>query len=306
MIFEYALEPEMVSTWGSLHNSRFFLREFGLNQGRLVSQYPKQWIKKVWESFEEVDHNDRRRLVELLVQLKKTMIKRKDYIWEDARKNWLENALLEHDRHPFRVLIAKKNPENKPEILTEDAVYNSPCPGWDNPHGVSVYRKAHDMASSTGALLSHCRWIKFVDPYFSQCKRRHKLSMTEFFYILANSRPVGPPDKIEIHTSGGGASNDYLKEFYEKIIPKDLKVSLYQWQQKPGGPRLHNRYILTDLGGVSFQHGLDTGGDGETDDINRLDFGQYDSHCKQYDQEASAFDQAAQPIVINGTLRNSC
>jgi hypothetical protein len=41
---------------------------------------------------------------------------------------------------------------------------------------------------------------------------------------------------------------------------------------------LNNRYILTDLGGVSFQHGLDAGRKGETDDITRLDLDQHVFH----------------------------
>ncbi|MDM8536034.1 hypothetical protein QUF70_04710 [Desulfobacterales bacterium HSG17] len=300
MINEYALEPEMVATWGAIHNSRFFLHEFGLSQGRLISQYPKKWAKKVWESFDEVDQNDRRRLVELLVQFKKTMIKRKNYIWDDAQNSWLGNALLEHDRHPFSNVMAKSNPGNRLEILSEEALGDSPCPGWENPHGALVNRKAQDMAASVGVLLSHCRWVKFIDPYFSKCRRNHKLSMLAFLKVFAMERPVGPPEKIEIHTRWNGTTMNYLNDFYEKIIPKGLQGTLYQWRQKPGGPRLHNRYILTNLGGVSFQHGLDIGEVGETDDVTRLDLNQFDSHCKQYDPQNPAFDQAAQPIVING------
>jgi hypothetical protein len=57
---------------------------------------------------------------------------------------------------------------------------------------------------------------------------------------------------------------------------------------------------LTDLGGVSFQHGLDAGRKGETDDITRLDLGQHVFHCKQYDPGAQTFDQAADPLLIIG------
>ena len=100
MIYEYALEPEMVSAWGRLHNQRFFLREFGLGQGRLVSRYPKKWARKVWESFGGDNDMDKKRLEELLVRLQETMIKRKDCVWDDAQETWIENALLEHVRHP--------------------------------------------------------------------------------------------------------------------------------------------------------------------------------------------------------------
>ena len=36
-------------------------------------------------------------------------------------------------------------------------------------------------------------------------------------------------------------------------------------KQKQDGEKLHNRYILTDLGGVTFGTGLDEGKKGETD-----------------------------------------
>jgi len=86
MIFEYALEPEMVAAWGSAHNSRFFSREFGLGQGRLVSRYPKNWARKVWDSYQGANQMDRKRLEELLIRLQATMVKRNDYARHMAEK----------------------------------------------------------------------------------------------------------------------------------------------------------------------------------------------------------------------------
>lgn len=121
MIYEYALEPEMVAAWGDRHNHRFFLREFGLGSGRLVSKYPKAWAKKVWDSFDGASQMDRKRLEELLVRLKETMVKRKDPVWDDAQESWLENALAEHARHHFLELWpgitlqpARKSLQKKP------------------------------------------------------------------------------------------------------------------------------------------------------------------------------------------------
>ena len=302
MIYEYALEPEMVAGWGDRHNHRFFLREFGLGQGRIVSRYPKAWAKKVWDSFDGASQMDRKRLEELLVRLKETMVKRKDLAWDDAQESWRENAIAEHARHPFKAIMARSNPDACPAVLVEDDLAASPCSGWDVPHGLTVNRKAVDMTDAIRRLLGCCRWVKFIDPYFVKGKTGHKKSLSAFMKILAAERPVGAPETIEIHTSGDGATTEYLKDFFEKIIPAGLQVSLYRWQERPGGQKLHNRYILTDLGGVSFLHGLDTGADGETDDISRLDREQYLLRCKQYDPAGPAFDQAADPLVITGTL----
>lgn len=300
MIYEYALEPEMVAAWGTLHSSRFFIREFGLSQGRLVSRYPKSWARRVWKAFSGGSDMDRKRLEELLMRLKETMVKRKDCYWDEKQGSWLENALLEHDRYPFRAILAGKNQGNRPEILLEDELSTFPCAGWDAPHGVPVNRNASEMASTVEMMLARCRWVKFIDPYFSLGKSKYKQSLSAFMHILAAKRPVGPIERVEIHANGDGATADFLKEFYEKIIPNGLTVALFQWQKKPGGQKLHNRYILTDLGGVSFQHGLDIGSEGETDDVNRLDSKQYEIRCRQYDHTVPAFDEAVPPIIITG------
>jgi hypothetical protein len=302
MIFEYAIEPEVVATWGDRFNHRFFIREFGPGQGRLVSRYPKKWARKVWESFRGGSDLERKRLEELLVRVQETMVKRKDFVWKDG-ETWLGNALLEHARHPFRAVLAMNNPANRPEILVEDGLAVSPCQHWDTPHGVTVNRKAPDISDAVKRMLNCCRWVKFIDPYLVQGKRGHKESLLAFFKILGAERPVGPPEAIEMHASGEGATTDYLEDFYQKITPVGLEVTLYRWQERANGQKLHNRYILTDLGGVSFQHGLDTGREGETDDIARLDLAQYVLRCKQYDPAAPAFDQAKAPLKIIGTRR---
>jgi hypothetical protein len=304
MIYEYALEPEMVAAWGDRHNHRFFIREFGLGSGRLVSRYPKAWANKVWDSFDGASQMDRKRLEELLVRLKETMVKRKNPVWDDAQESWLENALAEHARHHFFRIMARNNPAASPEVIAEETLAASPCPGWDVPHGMTVNRKARDMAEAVNMMLGCCRWVKFIDPYFVKGKTGHKKSLPAFLKILAAERPVGPPETIEIHTSGDGATTDYLREFYEKIIPAGLHVTLYRWQERPGGQKLHNRYILTDLGGVSFHHGLDCGSEGETDDITLLDREQYERRCKQYIKNSSAFDKVIDPLEIVGTSRS--
>lgn len=300
MIYEYALEPEMVATWGTFHNSRFFSREFGLGQARIVSRYPKKWAKEVWDAFGDGNDSDRMRLTELLVQLKQTMVERKNCSWDSTLNSWFDNAIIEHDRYPFKAIVARSNPENRPEIIIEDNLNVRSCLAWDAPHSISVHRKAPEMAVVIEMMLARCLWVKFIDPHLSPDKRGYSESLRVFLNILAGERPVGPPEYVEIHTALQNADEAYFRRSFEKFIPAGLQVTLFQWQERPGGQSLHNRYILTDLGGVSFHHGLDAGHDGDTDDITRLDCQQYELYCKQYNQATPAFDQAEPPLVIIG------
>lgn len=59
-------------------------------------------------------------------------------------------------------------------------------------------------------------------------------------------------------------------------------------------------YVLTDLGGVSFQHGLDDGQDGEVDDVALWDRGSYDLRWAEYASDQPAFDINVAPFDITG------
>lgn len=303
MIGEYALEPEMVAAWCDSHyKCQFFKNHFGLAQGRLVSRYPKKWVKRVWDAFGGGSDMDRKRLEELLARLQETMIKRKNFVWdEDA--SWLDNAVNEHSRHPFRAVIARNNPTKRPEILCENEIFAPHCPDWNIPHGITVPRKAPEMAAAVRHMLSCCRWVKFIDPYIWPGESRYERSLQAFMAILASDRPVNPPESIEIHTKEIDSPEDIIRKRFQEVIPIGLTVTLCQWEERPGGQKLHNRYILTDIGGVSFHHGLDIGSDGETDDLTRLDNDQYFFRCRQYDPTTPAFDRAAASFVIAGAWR---
>ena len=304
MISEYAVEPELVANLADRHNYNFFLREFGLGQGRLVSRYPKKWAKQVWEAHIEGSDLDRTRLTELMARLKERMIKRKDYLWEDSQKIWLENALLEHDRFPFRAILTRTNPEKRPDILCEDDLGASSCPAWDMPSGVRVARQAQMMADAVRPMLASCSWVKFIDPYIKSGRAGFRHSMRAFFQILAADRPVGPPATIELHTGLLKIENKKFMNFfireYEKIIPAEWRVTLYQWESKVGGQNLYDRYILTDIGGVLFGAGLDEGLKGKKDDIIRLDLEPYRLCCGEYDLTRPAFREAAPPLELIG------
>ena len=291
MVYEYALEPEMVATWGTQQNYRFFMREFGLGRGRIVSRCPKSWYKKVLNHFDSAGQraridgarqSERSRLVELLNSLKETMIKRKDCKWDEAQMSWVENALLEHGRHPFRAILARNNPNGHREIICERDIGNHQRPDWNTPNGIIVNRDVGKMVDAVKTMLACCSWVRFVDPHISPGKTNYRRSLQAFLGILGNERPVGPPKTVEIHTHEHRATREFLKNEYAELIPINMTITLFQWKERRGGQSLHNRYLLTNLGGVLFGHGLDTGKNGEVDDLNRLEQEQFRFHNEQY------------------------
>ena len=303
MIYEYALEPGVVATWGEQLNARFFIRAFGIAQGRYISCYPENWEKKVRKIHAKKGNaKDRKRLITLLEHFGKTaMVKRKDYVWDYTRDSWFENALKEHERHPFHAILAKNNPAKNGYVICENDFDAPKCPQWDIPIGVSVLRTAQDLANAVKSMLFLCSWVRFVDPYINNANKAYLDSFSEFFRLLCSQRQVGPPKSIEIHTQGYKHSADHVEGKYKKIIPTGMKVTLYGWQEKSDAEGLHNRYILTDLGGVKFGWGLDAGKrKGTSDDINRLSEEQYNLRCTQYKEGGLDFEKIFGPVVIVG------
>jgi hypothetical protein len=88
------------------------------------------------------------------------------------------------------------------------------------------------------------------------------------------------------------------KEKLPQIIPAVLSLRIIRWKKRPRGQELHNRLILTDIGGVTFGHGLDESNDHESDDqISRLDEESYLNWWKKYASHTSAFDRESSLVI---------
>ena len=101
MIREYALQPELLSTW---ERFRYLSEKFGYDRGRVISRFPKRWEKMVYESLKECRPVEKKRIEVGLKRLKKALHARQG----DWNNNitWLRNALEEHERQPFNLIIS--------------------------------------------------------------------------------------------------------------------------------------------------------------------------------------------------------
>src|SRR5215475_10033311 len=102
MIYEYALEPVLLSNWKDF---RYFTEKFGVAQGRLISRYPKRWKKMVYEALVGCGEIERKRIEDRLQTIDDRMVKRQ-HEW-NSQQDWLPNAGAEHARRPFHAILAK-------------------------------------------------------------------------------------------------------------------------------------------------------------------------------------------------------
>src|SRR5690606_17123364 len=55
------------------------------------------------------------------------------------------------------------------------------------------------------------------------------------------------------------------------LLPQGYCLELYQWSEVAGGEDLHDRFFLTDVGGIMIGAGLSAGGPTETATFTLLD-----------------------------------
>lgn len=197
MIHEYALEPELVATWGNRHDYRCFILKFGLGQPRIVSRYPERWARLVWQAFRPASDFESTRMTELLARLSEHMVRRRNYIWQ-AEGTWLMNAHREHERVPFHAILARENPGNHGSTLIA-ADLDETTLLWARPHGVTIARTAAAMAGTARAMLRIAEIIIFVDPNFRPSEARFRRPFEAFLRAVVDARPLNLPSRIELH-----------------------------------------------------------------------------------------------------------
>jgi hypothetical protein len=301
MIYEYALEPALLSNWKDF---RYFAEKFGVAKGRLISRFPKRWERMVLDSLAGCGEVEKARIVESLIGLKKC-IRSRHHEWNDQH-NWLLNAETEHGKRPFHAIVATSNPRSLAFVLEADSLSES-NPLWCLPRFPPVQRTAIDMAQRVAPLLCFSHRILFIDPHFRPDKIKWRRPLEAFLEVATYKRRPGDLLKVEIHVKDDletGLFTAHSQRSLPEIIPTGVKVRIVQWHERERAEKLHNRFILTDLGGVSFGVGLDDsdGEDGQTDDIQLLNEETYKLRFSQYAGSTPAFDLVAE-ITIDGKRR---
>ncbi len=253
----------------------------------------------------------RRRMETLIQRLSAAMVERQHLDW-DADRSWVENAV--DQQVPFHAVLARLNPARDPRVLVADELDES-TPRWAAQHGTTVPRTAEAIAKAMGSMLRIARNIIFVDPYFAPDRPRFVKVIAACVRAGCDGRAVGTA-KVCILSSDREENGTYehLETTCGKHLPRefpaDLEVMIRRLGERQDGERLHNRYILTELGGVSFGVGLDEPDDPAmadvvTDDLSLLAYDQYRVRWRQYAGDSPEFHQRGGPITIVGTRRGS-
>ncbi len=266
----------------------------------------KEWRKQVQEAAAGIDGVKRKRIIELAIKLSEKMIPREGWTY-DSKLSWLENAEIEDRRFPFHAIIAEGNPRDYPEVLTGSELGWTDDPRWHLKHEEVVVREAEAMSTILKAMLGNCSEVLFIDPHFRPDQDRYQRPLRSFLERATKNRfGRSLPNRIELQTSDDYSAQHFRSQCQRclpRIVPNGIRILLKRWKQNETGQGLHNRYILTDIGGVTFGAGLDEScrdPERDTDDLSLMNKETFNLRWAQYAGPSPAFELAEEPIEIVG------
>jgi hypothetical protein len=301
MIHEYAVDPALPARWADLRDYRFFMEAFGLGQPRVMGAIPKVkgWRSRALKEAECLPDTDRLRALELVNRLLECVVHRSASF--DGEIAWLVNAEAEHMREPFRAILACENPRAHVGVLPHTQIAPGRNPLWDASRSQTPNRNERSLAEALGPMLRIGSSIILVDPHFDASNYRFRNPVEQMLKVSMSHRPAAPPSRVEILAGDKMSPLHFRKtvhEFLPSHTPRGLRVRCMQIAERSGGEKVHQRYVLTDLGGVHVEPGLDMG-DG-TYDIDLMDRLQYELRWRQYADPTHTFDVVDEPVEITG------
>lgn len=294
MFYEYALEPGAITSWDS---ARYFLDAFGPWKGRLLSQYPKDWVKQLLGSLTCGD-SQKKAIAERLESAKKNKVFfRRAGTSYDGTIPWLDNARREHARQAFHAIVACS--ASSEEYVLDASELDERHPKWKVDAGKLVSRQPAVYIQALELLLIASSAIIVVDPYFRADHADKVLPLTALC-----SRICGKIETVQVHlgdTLGYALAMQHAERALPSCIPAGMKVSLHYWKRRLGGERLHNRYVLTDVGGVQFGDSIEKGARGEHDRVSILEEVTRAKLWEDYAGPQLAYDRGGVPRTFVGT-----
>jgi hypothetical protein len=207
---------------------------------------------------------------ECIVKLKKKSMHRRNFVPPAPNADWIDQALIAHKDRPFRAILTNRSQSENPCVLSNDFELTEKSL-WQIPAGCIVTRTAGEMIEPIKPMLDCAATVILIDRNFDPGKKRFVRFLLEMIKYLS-CRTFSPRIRTVSYHLGDKISPEHIEYLCNsKILPHlpfETKLNIYIWPKD----ELHDRYVLTDKGGVKYGIGLDEndGSSSKEVSINRI------------------------------------
>lgn len=303
MIKVFALQPDILNDILLIQR----LEQFGFDQGRILGIVPKTWRKFVNHAIQNADPKHRKAIDIQLVRLAKARALQ-PLPANDIDTSWISAAINVPSEYLQGIIVDRRGEVEDFRIIEmKDSFGESEV--WKVATNALTSRDVKSMASQVSVLMRYAYEIKFIDPYFTG-EKRHLDFVVQSLLHRSNS-PLKAKVNIEFHClwKRRQPGDDYAtlrslsrscfdslvqstKDALSDLLRPSDSVNWCQWTEKEDDDhqRFHERYVLTDLGGIEFGGGLDTAGPGQQTSVNLLSKATVDTLNKRFKKDSSEFE----------------
>lgn len=306
MIYEYAVDPSLMTSW-VIANDVGLAPQFGLDHRRVVADFPSNWDGEatgaLLERFgwDDGDPNylDARNRLDALLAFMRPKVRRGQVAAKDP---WLRQAVEAHGVEPFHAILTAEALPGNDAVITPAVVQDLRNERWYLPTIDVTTKTAEALAAQLAPILRAASQIVLVDPYFKADKQGYPevlgLLIQRALAMRSRERPwpefavmTGVGDREQ--PAAGVPLEEQLrreavhrcgkaKELLGAYVPKGIAVKFVCIAQFEGGDQVHNRLLLTDIGGAIIPYGTQALGERVFDDITPMYAGQYRTRWRQY------------------------
>lgn len=264
---EYAIEPSLFANY---HLGDAILTGIGIEHGRIVGGLPRRWEREVRRATVGQREIQRRRVEQRLVELRDAINPRR-CDWNGER-TWKEQAFEVHATEPFDCILLDGPDAHQSAADASLGLGGIAC--WDTTRGLRIPRTAASLAIAVKPMLCQARTVILVDAYFNPSGQLQQSKWLRPLQALAATLASdGRLARFEVHAlnpreqrrqwdAGLFAAN--CRADLGAALPQGLSIDAHLWRERNGGEQFHERLIVTDIGGIVLDPGIDDGADGET------------------------------------------
>ena len=319
MHYEYAVDPRAItSDWKTCH---LLSEKFGFDEGRLLSLFPRKWLKMAIEYVDKMEgarEKEKETMVERLKVLKDecSIPSGREY---KRDKTWFKNAIdTQNGKCPFRAVISNNGNDDMEFVLNvDDVLYGEKelISNFQVDRDDNLPRDVESVTNALSVLLRASRKVLFIDPYFYLSKQGYRLFLKRSLRIIdkqkSNANSTYSCD-ISIHANRKHKEKNVSildlinrhKQEIVSIIPHGMRIDFYCWEEKFGGEGFHDRFLVTDKGGISIQAGFQPMKKSKPTYANLMSSKQAKEKQKLFFPDSKAYELPEKPIRIcaNGKI----
>ncbi len=306
MLSEYAVEPTTIGAEWSIF--LYLFEKFGADKGRLISRLPSKWERKVIKAAKDADIPDIK-ISSIVERLRSAEHKVGDFnrVY-DHEASWIENAVREHGEKPFRAIISRAGATLCPEVLPPDECSDE-HPLFNAPISQDIARTPDDIAGALVLLAAVAQEIDIVDPYFDPRPGKGDYIGPLRSLLTGLSSLAVTPKVIRVHfgTHDSRPPSEILARDVpaqtKGLLPRGYSLELYEWSEVQGGEDFHDRFFLTEVGGLMIGAGLSAEGPAETATFTLLDVRHAQRLRSRFSATSTVYIRVGSVVRINSDGR---